>query len=387
MLCTSWLHRTPNNNHHRQSYAWYFDISGLQKDVVLPRWSQLHSQPPWALVWSHLLLNQPRQECQTKQDKIKFPGWHQSLDVFTTYRRWINLHHIQMSTGGKLHAAAGSLHYYNQLSFSITHSFTIVNSNTRNTFSHVKQSKAKGFHMHPVENSSYKHISQVCITYLLGIQTTNPLQQNKPLSVAQHSTGTWMGQFWTRCLFKGICRFSTTPTCHFDFTSSSSSPKHTSHISHSNQVSSKQSTQQALCHWLLHRVLIGNCYTMLREGQTRTFPCFRTDFAEGFYLSCSFSWMQTKLLGSSPPGLAVGTSVPTGTARSLAPPALFTSPAPLLSCLNISIHNHQPLFTYEPEQMVLPVPESLVLAFLPNHQPGAVGWTVLLFYHWADFLW
>jgi len=83
--------------------------------------------------------------------------------------------------------------------------------------------------------------------------------------------------------------------------------------------------------------------------------------------------MQTKLLGSSSLKLAAGTSVPTGTARSLALPALFTSPAPLPSCLSISIHNHQPLFTYEPEQIMLRVPESLVLVFLPNHQPGAVG--------------
>lgn len=71
--------------------------------------------------------------------------------------------------------------------------------------------------------------------------------------------------------------------------------------------------------------------------------------AKGSYLSCSFSWIPTKLLSSSSFKLGADTSVPTAAAAILKAPSPLTSPTSFPSCRSISVCYRQSLVIYEPK--------------------------------------
>lgn len=123
-------------------------LQGSKNRLALFFLPQAHSWPPSAsfCLYEHfkllfVLLVLPgicqwiRQECQSKQDKINFPGWHRLLGIFSIHRHQINFCHIQMNPGDQLQAAACFLHQYDQLlSPSHAHIIFIMDSNICNTY-------------------------------------------------------------------------------------------------------------------------------------------------------------------------------------------------------------------------------------------------------------
>lgn len=80
-----------------------------------------------------------------------------------------------------------------------SHTDLLLWTPTLATLSHTLN-KAKGFHMHPVENSSQKHISQVYIKYLFGIQMTlfsktNPCWEPSTPQACEWASSEWDAYF------------------------------------------------------------------------------------------------------------------------------------------------------------------------------------------------